>query len=119
MWKCIRCEKENKDTAEICTECGHGRTMDYMRHRTLAKIPAKLAKNWKMIECSCKNARFVARFSLTCGTVLLIIALTEHPDRRPGGPGKFWEERGGAGSGDSIDREHLFCDEGMGRDGVP
>jgi len=48
MWKCIRCEKENKDTAEICTECGHGRTMDYMRHRTLAKIPAKLAKNWKI-----------------------------------------------------------------------
>lgn len=48
MWKCIRCEKENKDTAEICTECGHGRTMDYMRHRTLTKIPAKLAKNWKI-----------------------------------------------------------------------
>lgn len=48
MWKCIRCEKENKDTAEICTECGHGRTMDYMRHRTLAKIPAKLEKNWKI-----------------------------------------------------------------------
>ena len=48
MWKCIRCEKENKDTAEICTECGHGRTMDYMRHRTLAKIPATLAKNWKI-----------------------------------------------------------------------
>lgn len=48
MWKCIRCEKENKDTAEICAECGHGRTMDYMRHRTLAKIPAKLAKNWKI-----------------------------------------------------------------------
>ena len=48
MWKCIRCEKENKVTAEICTECGHGRTMDYMRHRTLAKIPAKLAKNWKI-----------------------------------------------------------------------
>lgn len=48
MWKCIRCEKENKDTAEICAECGHGRTMDYMRHRTLTKIPAKLAKNWKI-----------------------------------------------------------------------
>lgn len=48
MWKCIRCEKENKDIAEICAECGHGKTMDYMRHRTLAKIPAKLAKNWKI-----------------------------------------------------------------------
>lgn len=48
MWKCIRCEKENKDTAEICTECGHGRTMDYVQHRTLSKISAKLAKNWKI-----------------------------------------------------------------------
>lgn len=48
MWKCIRCEKENKDTAEICTECGHGRTMDYAQHRTLSKISAKLAKNWKI-----------------------------------------------------------------------
>ena len=48
MWKCIRCEKKNKDTAEICTECGHGRTMDYVQHRTLSKISAKLAKNWKI-----------------------------------------------------------------------
>lgn len=48
MWKCIRCEKENKDTAEICTECGHGRTMDYVQHRTLSKISVKLAKNWKI-----------------------------------------------------------------------
>ena len=48
MWKCIRCEKENKDTAEICTECGHGRTMDYVQHITLSKISAKLAKNWKI-----------------------------------------------------------------------
>lgn len=48
MWKCIRCEKENKDTEEICTECGHGRTMDYVQYRTLAKISAKLAKNWKI-----------------------------------------------------------------------
>ena len=48
MWKCIRCEKENKDTAEICTECGHGRTMDYVQHRTLSKISAKLAKNLKI-----------------------------------------------------------------------
>lgn len=47
MWKCIRCEKENKDTAEICTECGHGRTMDYVQHRTLSKISAKLAKTGK------------------------------------------------------------------------
>ena len=48
MWKCIRCEKENKDTAEICTECGHGRTLDYVQHRTLSKISAKLEKNWKI-----------------------------------------------------------------------
>lgn len=48
MWKCIRCEKENKDTSEICTECGHGRTMDYVQHRTLSKVSAKLAKNWKI-----------------------------------------------------------------------
>ena len=30
------------------TECGHGRTMDYVQHRTLSKISAKLAKNWKI-----------------------------------------------------------------------
>ena len=48
MWKCIRCEKENKETADSSTECGHGRTMDYVQHRTLSKISAKLAKNWKI-----------------------------------------------------------------------
>ena len=54
MWKCIRCEKENKDTAESCTECGHGRTMDYVQHRTLSKISAKLAKN--IISLWCREA---------------------------------------------------------------
>ena len=47
MWKCIRCEKENQDTEEICTGCGHGRTMDYISHRTLAKISRSLSENWK------------------------------------------------------------------------
>ena len=47
MWKCTRCEKENQDTEEICTGCGHGRTMDYISHRTLAKISRSLSENWK------------------------------------------------------------------------
>ena len=47
MWKCIRCEKENQDTEEICTGCGHGRTMDYISHRPLAKISRSLSENWK------------------------------------------------------------------------
>ena len=50
MWKCIRCEKENQDTEEICTGCGHGRTMDYISHRTLAKIPRSLSANWKKVD---------------------------------------------------------------------
>ena len=49
MWKCIRCEKENQDTEEICTGCGHGRTMDYVSHRTLAKISISLSENWKRV----------------------------------------------------------------------
>lgn len=48
MWKCIRCEKENEDMAEICAECGHGRTMDYIYHRTLAKVSARLTKKWRI-----------------------------------------------------------------------
>ena len=47
MWKCTRCEKENQDTEEICTECGHGRTMDYISHRTLSKVANALSRNWK------------------------------------------------------------------------
>ena len=49
MWKCMRCEKENQDTEEICTGCGHGRTMDYISHRTLAKISISLSENWKRV----------------------------------------------------------------------
>ena len=49
MWKCIRCQKENQDTEEICTGCGHGRTMDYISHRTLAKISISLSENWKRV----------------------------------------------------------------------
>ncbi len=49
MWKCIRCEKENQDTEEICTGVRHGRTMDYISHRTLAKISISLSENWKRV----------------------------------------------------------------------
>ena len=49
MWKCIRCQKENQDTEENCTGCGHGRTMDYISHRTLAKISRSLSENWKRV----------------------------------------------------------------------
>ena len=47
MWKCMRCEKENQNTAETCIECGHGRTMEYLQHRTLTKLPWSLAAHWK------------------------------------------------------------------------
>ena len=47
MWKCIRCQKENQDTEENCTGCGHGRTMDYISHRTLSKVANALSRNWK------------------------------------------------------------------------
>lgn len=49
MWRCIRCEKENQDAVEICVECGHARTMDYMYHRTLSRIPETVAANWKIV----------------------------------------------------------------------
>lgn len=49
MWRCTRCEKENQDAAEICVECGHARTMDYMYHRTLSRIPETVAANWKIV----------------------------------------------------------------------
>ena len=47
MWKCMRCEKENQDTAETCIGFGHGRTMEYLQHRTLTKLPWSLAAHWK------------------------------------------------------------------------
>lgn len=48
MWKCIRCNKENQDSIENCTECGHGRTMDYIHYRTLSRIKLSTADNWKI-----------------------------------------------------------------------
>lgn len=47
MWKCMRCEKENQNTAETCIGCGHGRTMEYLQHRTLTKLPWSLVAHWK------------------------------------------------------------------------
>ena len=47
MWKCIRCEKENQDREEMCTACGHGKTMDYTGHRTMSKVPVFMTDNWK------------------------------------------------------------------------
>ena len=47
MWKCIRCEKENQDSEEVCTACGHGKTMDYTGHRTLSQISSSVTDNWK------------------------------------------------------------------------
>ena len=47
MWKCIRCEKENQDSEEMCTACGHGKTMDYTGHRTLSQISSSVTDNWK------------------------------------------------------------------------
>ena len=47
MWKCIRCEKENQDSEEMCAACGHERAMDYTGHRTLSKIPSSVTDNWK------------------------------------------------------------------------
>lgn len=58
MWRCTRCEKENQDAAEICVECGHARTMDYMYHRTLSRIPETVAANWKIVhDTSRENAQ--------------------------------------------------------------
>ena len=47
MWKCIRCEKENQDSEEMCAACGHERAMDYTGHRTLSKISSSVTDNWK------------------------------------------------------------------------
>lgn len=47
MWKCIRCEKENQDSEEMCAACGHERAMDYTSHRTLSKISSSVTDNWK------------------------------------------------------------------------
>ena len=47
MWKCLRCEKENQDSAEKCTSCGHERTMDYIQYRTLSKVSETTSVNWK------------------------------------------------------------------------
>ena len=48
MWKCVRCEKENQDSAEACVNCGHGRTMDYTGHPTLCRIRPETTDNWKL-----------------------------------------------------------------------
>ena len=47
MWKCIRCEKENQDTEEICPGCGNAKSMDYINYRTLARINDSVMENWK------------------------------------------------------------------------
>ena len=47
MWKCIRCEKENQDTEEICPGCGNAKSMDYINYRTLARINNSVMENWK------------------------------------------------------------------------
>lgn len=48
MWKCIRCEKENPDSAENCVECGHARNMDYSHRRALSKVPVSVTAHWKV-----------------------------------------------------------------------
>ena len=47
MWKCIRCEKENQDTAENCVTCGHGKTMNYIEYKTVSKVQNSVQSNWK------------------------------------------------------------------------
>ena len=47
MWKCIRCERENLDSAENCMECRHGKTMNYRDYRTLAKVQSSVLEGWK------------------------------------------------------------------------
>lgn len=47
MWKCIRCEKENQDTTEICPGCGKAKSMDYINYRTLSRINNSVMENWK------------------------------------------------------------------------
>lgn len=48
MWKCIRCEKENPDSAENCTECGHARSMDYSHCRVLSRVSVSVTDHWKV-----------------------------------------------------------------------
>ena len=47
MWKCIRCNKENQDSAEKCINCGHGKTMDYTGHRSVSRLCLEITDNWK------------------------------------------------------------------------
>ena len=47
MWKCIRCEKENQDTEEICPGCGNAKSMDYINYRTLTRINNSVIEKWK------------------------------------------------------------------------
>lgn len=47
MWKCIRCNKENQDTAENCVNCGHGKTMDYTGYRSVSRLRPEIIDNWK------------------------------------------------------------------------
>lgn len=47
MWKCKRCEKENPDSEENCVNCGHGKNMDYTRHRVVSKLGLNIVDNWK------------------------------------------------------------------------
>ena len=47
MWKCIRCNKENQDSAEKCINCGHGKTMDYTGHRSVSRLCLEITNNWK------------------------------------------------------------------------
>ena len=47
MWKCIRCNKENQDSAEKCINCGHGKTMDYTGHRSVSRLRPEMTENWK------------------------------------------------------------------------
>ena len=47
MWKCVRCNKENQDSAEKCINCGHGKTMDYTGHRSVSRLCPEMTNNWK------------------------------------------------------------------------
>lgn len=47
MWKCIRCNKENQDFIENCENCGHGKTMDYIGHRSISRLRPEVVNNWK------------------------------------------------------------------------
>ena len=38
MWKCIRCEKENQDSEEMCAACGHERAMDYSEVQSMRRV---------------------------------------------------------------------------------